>query len=188
MKRPEDLRVFQKRGDHQRFSSNVTNPAQRRAAEIATKTVNDCHTRRRTISAGYQEHDEHLHQVCASVHLYVCLSVCWFEYFMRVCESDRLSAHIHAGLWKQWIISPPPRRSAFKSLNEQSRRGRQLADETVFVKSDLHFSQRTNALWNTSAVKISQIRCIFFFVSICCGRQCFFFVKVYFILCVCVHI
>lgn len=44
MKRPEDLRVFQKRGDHQRFSSNVTNPAQRGAAEIAIKTVNDCHT------------------------------------------------------------------------------------------------------------------------------------------------
>ena len=120
-------------------------------------------TRRRTISAGYHEHNEHLHQVCASVRLCVCLLLCWFEYYMKVCESDRLSAHIHAGLWKQWIISSPPRRSAFKSLNEQSRRGRQLADEIVFVKSDLHILQRTNALWNKSAVKISQIRHVFFF-------------------------
>lgn len=75
MKRPEDLRVFQKRGDHQRFSSNVTNPAQRRAAEIATKTVNDCHApadhfcrlsgTRRTPASG----------VCVRAFVCVCVSV-----------------------------------------------------------------------------------------------------------------
>lgn len=112
MKRPKDPRVFQKTvqdsGRIWQIPSNGESwGSQQRHWTIVTHW--------QTTSVGYQKHAEQPQQVCIRMSSTAAMHV---PDFKCVCVCERLSAYIHAGLWKHWIISSAPWRISFKSLNE----------------------------------------------------------------------